>query len=215
MKCTISYRGKLIIPEVSGKRYFPYVYKVIGMFKKGVYTLVLLFLSQVVSGQEIKLQHKLKPDKSKTLRLDKPVMVRTFDGIKLDGMLILSESGNIILEGKEISPGDIMTISALVRPNSREKAVGLGLTIGAGVVLPLALYYFLGGIAWGMPNGIFVGSTILVFDLMLAYAGTTLMGIFPRRFSTMNWEVVISPADSDQEIPELQPYPVPLPRPSG
>ncbi len=88
---------------------------------------------------------------------------------------------------------NIMMISGFAQSYSRDRAVGLGLTIGAGIVLPVAVYYILGGIAWGYSNGIFVGTTLLVFDLLLAYAGTTMMGIMPRRFSTLNWEIELSP----------------------
>jgi hypothetical protein len=84
-------------------------------------------------------------------------------------------------------------ISGFVNSNSKDKAVGLGLTAGAGIVFPVAVYYILGGIAWGFSNGIFVGATLLAFDLLLAYAGTTTMGVLPRRFSTFNWEIELSP----------------------
>jgi hypothetical protein len=98
---------------------------------------------------------------------------------------------------------NIMMISGYAKSNSKDRAVGLGLSIGAGIIFPVAVYYFLGGIAWGFTNGIFVGATLLVFDMLLAYAGTTLMGVIPRRFSTLNWEINIS----------TLPAPIPLPVP--
>ena len=136
-------------------------------------------------------------------------MVRTFDGSEVKGFVSLIDNEKLILEGKEIELDEIMMISGYLDRNSKQKAVGLGLAIGAGVILPTALYYILGGIAWGMSNGVFVGVTILVFDLFLAYAGTSLMGIYPRRFSTMNWKV--APSTTDTEIPAG----IPLPQPSG
>ena len=181
------------------------------IFRTGLNIVLFLLFCQAGYGQEIRIEHKRKPGKSKTIWLDKPVMVRSFDGVKVKGMITASENDKLIIEGKEIALDNIMTISGFVNRNSSEKALGLGLTIGAGIVLPVALYYFLGGIAWGMPNGIFVGSTILAFDLLLAYAGTTLMGILPRRFSTMNWEVIFSPADTEVPVPA----PIQIPRPSG
>ena len=170
----------------------------------------LLFLVYVNGfSQEIRLEHKLKPDKDKTVRLDKPVMVKTFEGEKIKGIATLPESGKLIIDGKEIALDNVMTISGFVVRNSKEKAVGLGLSIGAGVIAIPALYYILGGIAWGIPNGIFVGATVLVFDMFLAYAGINLMGIYPRRFSTMNWNILISPPG--MSVPAGVPIPLPLP----
>jgi hypothetical protein len=185
-----------------------YVYDGFTMIKKGLYIILLLLLCTIVSGQDgIRLEHKLKPDKSRTIRMDKPVMVRTFDGNKLKGMASVHPDGGIVLEGKQVAPDNIMMISGFVKRDSRDKAAGLGITIGAGVVLPVALYYILGGIAWAMPNGIFVGSTVLVFDLLLAYVGINLMGIYPRRFSTLNWEIALPPSDSGNGGPILLPFP--------
>lgn len=172
------------------------------MIRSCIYPVLLSLLCLAGYSQEIRLGHKLKPEKSSTIRLDKPIMVKTFDGVKVKGMLTILDNEKLILDGKDmIALDEIMMISGYVIRDSREKALGLGLTIGAGVVLPAALYYFLGGIAWGIPNGVFVGTTILVFDLLLAYAGTNLMGIYPRRFSTMNWEIAFSPAATGISIP--------------
>lgn len=175
------------------------------MVLKGFFqTVVLILLCTAVNGQEIQLLHRLDPGRSKIIRLDRAVMVRTFGGVKIEGITVIGDSNNLVIEGKSIPVNDIMMISGFVIRNPREKALGVGLIIGAGVVFPAALYYFLGGFAWGMPYGIFIGSTVLVFDLMLAYAGSNLIGIFPRRFSTMNWQI----------IPEAHPPPLPLPTPS-
>ena len=176
------------------KSFFMYVY--IGMKLRFVIVNIILLFLVFTKGynQEIRLDHKLKSDKTKTIRLDKPVMVKTFEGEKIKGVASAQETGKLMIEGKEIALENVMTISGFVVRNSKEKAVGLGLSIGAGIIAIPALYYILGGIAWGIPNGIFVGATVLVFDMFLAYAGINLMGIYPRRFSTMNWNIVISPS---------------------
>ena len=176
------------------KSFFMYVY--IGMkLRFIIFNIFLLFLVYATGySQEIRLDHRLTSDKTKTIRLDKPVMVKTFEGEKIKGVASVKETGTLIIEGKEIALDKVMTISGFVVRSSKEKAVGLGLSIGAGIIAIPALYYILGGIAWGMPNGIFVGATVLVFDLFLVYAGINLMGIYPRRFSTMNWNIVISPS---------------------
>ncbi len=184
-----------------------YVYDRIPMILRALINIAFLSLLYIAGySQEIHLEHKLNPEKSRTIRLDKPVLVKSFDGVKVKGMLTYLDSGKLSLDGKEFAFDEIMMISGYVKRDSKEKAIGLGLTIGAGIVLPAALYYLLGGLAWGMPNGIFVGATVLVFDFLLAYAGTTLMGIYPRRFSTMNWEITLS--TSSTAIPN------PLPQPS-
>ena len=186
-----------------------YVYDQFIMLRSCLYIVLMLLPALSSYSQEIRLEHKTKPDKSKTFRLDKPVVVRTFDGMKVKGTVSIIDNDKLILEGKEIELDEIMMISSYLDRNSKQKGLGLGLTIGAGIILPAALYYVLGGIAWGMSNGIFVGVTVLVFDLFLAYAGTSLMGIYPRRFSTMNWNVITSPTDS------ATPVAIPLPQPSG
>lgn len=184
-----------------------YVYNSMKLHPFIVYLLLILMVSGSAMGQEIRLEHKLKPDKSKTVRLDKPVMVKTFEGVKLKGVATVTETGKLVIEGKEILLNDVMTLSGYLHRNSKDKAVGLGLTIGAGIIALPALYYILGGIAWGIPNGIFVGATVLVFDLFLAYAGINLMGIYPRRFSTMNWNIQVYAAGN--------PIPVNIPLPQA
>ena len=179
------------------------------MLRSCIYIVLMLVPTLTLYSQEIRLEHKTKPGKTKTIRLDKPVVVRTFDGMKAKGDVSLVDNEKIILEGREIKLEEIMMISGYLDRNSKQQGLGLALTIGAGVILPAAVYYILGGIAWGLSNGIFVGVTVLVFDLILAYAGTSLMGIYPRRFSTMNWKVITSATDTGT------PVVIPLPQPSG
>lgn len=177
------------------------------MLRTGIHICLVLFLSSNGFSQEIRLQHKLHPDKSRMIRLDKPVLVKSFNGSRIQGIAGIGKDSSLRIGGKIIETKELMTIAGFVHRHSGERAGGMGMLIGAGAILPAALYYFLGGIAWGIPNGMFVGSTLLAFDLLLVYAGANLLGIYPRRFSTMNWEIRIIPSSSDQSLP--------LPRPSG
>jgi hypothetical protein len=156
-----------------------------------------------VISQQFNLFKKLNTSKTKTIRLDKKISIKTFDGEKFKGEWQVLDEEKIIVQDKEVKKDNIMMISGFIQSNSKDRAVGIGLSIGAGLVFPVAVYYFLGGIAWGFTNGIFVGATLLVFDLLLAYAGTTMMGVIPRRFSTLNWEIELA----------SQPAPIPLPVP--
>lgn len=174
------------------------------------YFLLLVLSASTLPGQEIRLINRSSPEKIRSVRLDKPVLIRTFDGEKIKGLVSGLDEHRIIIEGKEaISLEEIMSISGYPDRNSGDRALGIGFTIGAGILLPAALYYILGGIAWGMPNGIFVGATILAIDLFLAYTGASFLGLYPRRFSTMNWQVVL-PTPGEDETPSL-----PLPVPNG
>ena len=169
--------------------------------------LIILFLlvsSHPVIGQQINMVKKLDSSKTKNIRTDKRITIKTFDGAKHKGEWQVLDEETILVENKEVKKDNIMMISGFVIRNSKDRAVGIGLTVGAGLVFPVAVYYFLGGIAWGFPNGIFVGATLLVFDLLLFYAGTNMMGVIPRRFSTLNWEIELS----------TQPAAIPLPVPA-
>ena len=191
--------------------YFKYVYNMKYLFGFMVFFFCIAGTSQTLEAQAIRVVHKEKEGKSKVIRVDKPVMVRTFEGARIKGDLRSIDMENIVIGEATIPLEDIMTIAGTIIPNQKNRTVGLGMTIGAGVILPVALYYFFGGIAWAQPNGIFVGATILAFDLLLAYAGTSLMGIYPRRFSTLNWQIL--PAAEEEIEPEDLPLPLPLPLP--
>jgi len=164
--------------------------------------LVLILFSQLIFSQPFNLVKKLDTTKTKTIRLDKRITIKTFDGEKFKGDWQMIDEERILVQEKEVMKDNIMMISGFVQSNSKDRAVGIGLSVGAGLVFPVAVYYFLGGIAWGFKNGMFVGATLLVFELLLAYAGTSMMGVFPRRFSTLNWEI------------ELSTLPVPIPLPA-
>lgn len=168
-----------------------------------LFFLIIMVFSHSAFSQQINLAKKTDTTKTKTIRMDKRITIRTFAGEKFKGEWQVLDEDKILVQEQEVKKDNIMMISGFVHSNSKDRAVGIGLTVGAGIIFPVAIYYFLGGIAWGYPNGIFVGATLLVFDLILAYAGTTLMGVIPRRFSTLNWEIVLS----------TQPAPIPLPVP--
>ena len=168
-----------------------------------LFSLLIILFSHSVLSQQINLVKKLDSTKTKTIRLDKKVTIKTFEGEKFKGEWQVLDEDKILVQEHEVKKDNIMMISGFVKSNSKDRAVGIGLSVGAGLIFPVAVYYFLGGIAWGFTNGIFVGATLLVFDLLLAYAGTTMMGVIPRRFSTLNWEIELS----------SQPAPIPLPLP--
>jgi hypothetical protein len=168
-----------------------------------LFSLLIILFSHSVLSQQINLVKKLDSTKIKTIRLDKKVTIKTFEGEKFKGEWQVLDEDKILVQEHEVKKDNIMMISGFVKSNSKDRAVGIGLSVGAGLIFPVAVYYFLGGIAWGFTNGIFVGATLLVFDLLLAYAGTTMMGVIPRRFSTLNWEIELS----------SQPAPIPLPLP--
>jgi len=168
-----------------------------------LFSLLIILFSHSVFSQQINLVKKLDSTKIKTIRLDKKVTIKTFEGEKFKGECQVLDEDKILVQEHEVKKDNIMMISGFVKSNSKDRAVGIGLSVGAGLIFPVAVYYFLGGIAWGFTNGIFVGATLLVFDLLLAYAGTTMMGVIPRRFSTLNWEIELS----------SQPAPIPLPLP--
>ena len=166
-----------------------------------LFSLLIILFSHSVLSQQINLVKKLDSTKIKTIRLDKKVTIKTFEGEKFKGEWQVLDDDKILVQEHEVKKDNIMMISGFVKSNSKDRAMGIGLSVGAGLIFPVAVYYFLGGIAWGFTNGVFVGATLLVFDLLLAYAGTTMMGVIPRRFSTLNWEIELS----------SQPAPIPLP----
>jgi hypothetical protein len=169
-----------------------------------LFSLVIILGSHGAFSQQIHLVNKLDGTKSKTIRTDKRITLKTFDGKKYKGEWQALDDEKILVQDREVKTNNIMMISGFVQGISKERALGVGLTVGAGLLFPVAVYYFLGGIAWGFSNGIFVGATLLVFDLLLAYAGTAMVGFIPRRFSTMNWDIELS----NQPVPIQLPFPL-------
>ena len=132
--CTLSYIFFFII--------YVYVYSGLKMFRRELYTvLLLLFCLAGYPQTGIRLDHRSKPGKSSLLRPEKTVTVRTFGGLKLSGPAFFQPDGRLVVSGKELNPDDVMMISGFVKRNPREKAGGLGLTIGAGAVFPVALLH--------------------------------------------------------------------------
>lgn len=158
------------------------------------------------SGQSISLSNKMNPDRQKELRADKPISLRLTSGQKIKGNLEIMEDA-ILLNGKAISMDEILSISGYVQRSKKEKAAGLGLTIASVVILPFPLIYIFEGFGLGSGNAIFIGATVLFFDFLLAYAGTNLMGVYPRNFSLLNWELTISAHKLTDNPPLLLPFP--------
>lgn len=180
---------------------FGYFYTKIIFMRHLLFSMALILFSLPVFSQQINLIKKMDSAKTKTIRTDKSITIKTFDGEKFKGPWQVLDEGKIIVNDREVKQEDIMMISGFVRSNARDRALGIGLTVGAGIIFPVSIYYFLGGIAWGFSNGTFVGATLLAFDMLLAYAGTTMMGILPRRFSTLNWEIELSTRSVPIELP--------------
>lgn len=146
--------------------------------------------SDSVSGQ-IMLVNRLNETKTKIIRSDKPVIIRMIDGRKIKGDFYLENDNTMVVGSEKIRLDSIYSLSGFVIRNSKEKAMGAGLIIlsGAGIIYPL--YLIIGGFGLGEVKALFAGITLLFFDTILAYAGTSLTGIYPRRFNMVNWGIRI------------------------
>jgi hypothetical protein len=60
----------------------------------------LILCSHSVSGQQINLLKKLDASKTKSIRLDKKITIRTFDGEKLKGECRLLDENTILVRRK-------------------------------------------------------------------------------------------------------------------
>jgi hypothetical protein len=142
---------------------------------------------------KIAMVNRMDESRTRALRTDKPLTIRTMDGKKIKGICYVESNSAIYCEKKRISLDSIYSISGLVTRNSKEKAAGVGLGILSigGAVYPL--YLIIGGLGLGDGNALFVGITLLSFDLILMYAAATLTGIYPRRFNLMNWGILVYP----------------------
>ncbi len=140
---------------------------------------------------QIMLVNRLNKTKTKVIRSDKPVTIRMIDGRKIKGDFYLEDENTMIVGSEKIILDSIYSLSGFVIRNSKEKAMGAGLTIlsGAGIIYPL--YLIIGGFGLGEAKALFAGITLLFFDTILAYAGTSLAGIYPRRFNMVNWGIRI------------------------
>jgi len=155
---------------------------------------------------EILLVNRLYETKTRAIRPDKPITVRLIDGRKISGEFYLEDEQMMIIGSEKIRMDSIYSLTGFVIRNSIEKAIGTGLTIFsvAGIIYPL--YLIAGGFGLGEGKALFVGITLLFVDSLLAYAGTSLAGICPRRFNMMNWGIRIT-----HQSQLLLPIPIEIP----
>jgi hypothetical protein len=105
--------------------------------------LVLILSSHSIFSQQINLVKKLDNSKTKAIRMDKRITIKTFDGEKFKGEWQVLDEDKILVQEREVEKDNIMMISGFIQSNSKDRAVGIGLTVGAGLVFPVAVYYFL------------------------------------------------------------------------
>jgi hypothetical protein len=145
-----------------------------------------------LNGQII-MVNRMSETRTKTLRLDKSLTIRTINGQKIEGICYVEDNNTIICGSERIALDSIYLINGFVARNSKEKAYGVGLAfLSAGAAI-YPLYLVVGGIGLGDGNALFVGLTLLTFDLFIVYAAASLMGIYPRRFNIMNWAIRMEP----------------------
>jgi hypothetical protein len=145
------------------------------------------------SNGQIIMVNRMDENRTKTLRTDKPLTIRTINGLKVKGMCFVEDNTTIICGSERISFDSIYSINGLVARNSKEKVFGVGLgVISAGAAI-YPLYLIVSGFGLGDGNALFVGFTLLSFDLLIMYAAASLAGIYPRRFNIMNWGIRMEP----------------------
>ena len=173
-------------------------------------TLIILFIAFQAAAQQIPntlngqivLVNRLYQTNTKMIRPDKPVSVRMIDGRKLEGAFYLEDEHTMVIGPERIRMDSIASLTGYIIRNSKEKAAGITLSFLSvlGTIYPL--YEIVGGFGLGDGKAIFVGATMLFFDLIVAYAGTNLTGILPRRFSMVNWMIRIDyESNADVTIP--------------
>jgi len=140
---------------------------------------------------QIVLVNRLYETNTRMIRSDKPVTVRMIDGRKIEGPFYLEDEWTMVIGSERIRMDSIFSLTGFVIRNSKEKAVGTGLSILSGLGTIYPLYQIVGGFALGDGKALFVGATLLFFDMILAYAGINLAGIQPRRFNMVNWLIRI------------------------
>lgn len=162
-------------------------------------TFILLIAAfQIVAQQiphsnygQIILVNRLYETNTKMIRSDKPITVRMIDGRKIEGPFFIEDERIMVIGPERIRMDSIYSLTGYIVRNSKEKAVGAGLSVLSilGTIYPL--YQIIGGFGLGEGKALFVGITLLFFDMILAYAGTNLAGLIPRRFSMVNWMIRI------------------------
>jgi hypothetical protein len=152
------------------------------------------------SNGKIIMVNRMDETRTKTLRLDKSVTIRTIHGQKVEGICFVEDNNTIICGTERISLDSIYSINGIVARNSKEKAYGVCLAFLSAGAAAYPLYLIIGGLGLGDGNALFVGMTLLTFDLFIVYAAASLMGIYPRRFNMMNWAVRMEPPDQGLRI---------------
>ena len=127
----------------------------------------------------------------KFIRDDKPVKLRMTDGRRLEGRWHLSDTETIVVGEHPVPMKDIYSISGYVARNTEEKFLGSGLIILSALAAVYPAYLIFSGFALGQPQAIFVGAAVIILDTFLAYAGASLMSIYPRKFNRLNWDIRI------------------------
>ena len=143
----------------------------------------------IQSFGQLAFVNRMDTTKVKFIRNDKPIKIKMLDGRKLDGRWYLSDEETMMIGNQAIPMKDIYSIAGYVERDSKDKTLGAGLIILSAVAAVYPAYLIFSGFALGLPQAVFVGATVIFFDLFLAYAGASLMGIYPRRFNRMNWDI--------------------------
>jgi hypothetical protein len=168
--------------------------------KEALLNLIIMMMALNMAGQQtpdsasaqIMLVNRLHETKIKIIRSDKQVTIRMMDGRKIKGDFYLEDDHTMVIGSEKIRLDSIYSLSGFVIRNLTEKAMGAGLMVLSGAVVIYPLYLIIGGLGLGEAKALFAGITLLFFDIILAYAGSNLAGIYPRRFNMMNWRIRIN-----------------------
>jgi len=132
------------------------------------------------------------------------------DGRRLDGQWYLSDEQTMVIGDQSIPMKDIYSLAGYVDRDSKSKTLGTGLILLSAVAAVYPAYLIFSGFALGLPQAVFVGATVIFLDLFLAYAGASLMGIYPRRFNRLNWDIRVDfSLDNAYTLPGELPLPPP------
>ena len=189
---------------------YPYNISLINLFLF-LFLFIHPFFSQAQKGYsdsngKIIMVNRMDETRTKKLRLDKLLTIRLLNGQKVEGICYVEDNATIICGTERIYIDSIYAINGVVTRNSKEKASGAGLAVISVAAAIYPLYLIIGGIGLGEGNALFVGLTLLSFDLFIAYAAANMMGIYPRRFNIMNWGIRMeSPGQELMLIPDELP----------
>jgi hypothetical protein len=156
----------------------------------------------IPSSGNLALVNRMDSTKVKFIRSDKPIKVRMLDGRRLEGRWYLLDELTMVIGEQAIPMKDIYILAGYMASTSKGKTMGAGLIVLSALAATYPAYLIFSGFALGQPHAVFVGATVIFLDLFLAYAGATLMGIYPRRFNRLNWDIRIDyPMDSVYMLP--------------